>query len=159
MKILVCSEKCAFSLKDPVVEYLRNLGYEIDDISLREDGSDRPYYEIGEIVGELISNGVYEYAIVLCGSGMGVAMATNRYEGVYCAVCESVYTTVMSRGINNANVLALGVFTITPHMGCQMARAFLESNFPDSAPEGIDRDALMAAYKELKKIDFKAHHR
>ena len=158
MKIIICAEKCAFSLKDPILNYLQGLGYEIDDLSLRPDGSDRPYYEIGELVGKKIQAKEYDFGIVFCGSGMGVAMAANRFEGVFAACTESLQTTVMARGINNANVLALGVRLIAPQLGCDMAKAFLESKFLDSAPEDINKQILSDFYDELVKIDHAAHN-
>ena len=158
MKLVFCSEKCAFPLKDAVAQHLRSLGHEIDDLSLREDGSDRPYYEVGELVGLKMEQKEYNFGFVFCGSGMGVCMVSNRFEGVFAACTESVRTTVMSRSINNANVLAMGVNVIAPALGCEMAQAFLETRFPDSAPEGI-QEILKVAFAEVQKIDHKAHQR
>lgn len=159
MKIVLCAESCAFVLKDAVMEHLKGLGYEVTDLSLREDGSDRPYFEIGALVGEKMQNKEYDFGIVFCGSGMGVCLVANRYEGVYAACTESVRTTKMSRGINNANVLALGVRVIAPILGCEMAQTFVESTFPESAPEDIDRAVLVNGFEEVLKIDQKAHNR
>ena len=157
-KVVVCAELGAFSLKDPIVEHLKKCGCEVDDISLREDSSDRPYYEIGEVVGKAIAAKKYDLGFVFCGSGMGVAMAANRIEGVYCACCETVHSAVMARGINNANVLALGVMITGPVLGCMMAEAFVNSEFPDSAPAHISREGLKQCLEELKKVDYAAHH-
>lgn len=156
-RILVCAEKGAFSLKDPIVEHLKDLGYDVTDLSLRDDGSDRLYYEIGELVGKAISTKEYDLGFVFCGSGMGVSMAANRFEGVYCACCETVHSTIMSRGINNCNVLALGVMITGPVLGCQMAEAFVTSEFLTSAPKHISREGLKNAYEELLKVDHAAH--
>lgn len=158
MKVIMCAELSAFSLKDPILAHLRKLGYDVDDLSLREDGSDRTYYEIGELVGKKIQNKEYDFGFVFCGSGMGVCMVANRFEGVYAACTESLQTTIMSRGINNANVLALGVRLIAPQLGCDMAQAFLESKFLDSAPLDISREGLAKCFEEVLKIDHAAHH-
>ncbi|MBO6054965.1 MAG: RpiB/LacA/LacB family sugar-phosphate isomerase [Oscillospiraceae bacterium] len=158
MKLVFCSEKIAFPLKDAVAQRLQSLGHEIVDLSLREDGSDRPYFEVGELVGKKMEQKEYDFGFVFCGSGMGVCMVANRFEGVFAACTESVRTTKMSRSINNANVLALGVNVIAPALGCEMAEAFVETKFPDSAPEGI-REFLKIAFAEVQKIDHEAHQR
>lgn len=157
-RIVVCAELGAFSLKDPIVAHLKACGYDPVDISLREDGSDRIYYEIGEVVGKAISAGEYDYGIIFCGSGMGVAMVANRFEGVYAACTESLQTTIMARGINNANVLALGVRLIAPQLGCDMAEAFVKSEFLKDAPADISKEILGACFEEVKKIDHAAHN-
>ena len=156
-KVVVCAELDAFSLKDPIVAHLKACGYDPVDISLREDGSGRTYYEIGEIVGKAISAKEYDFGFVFCGSGMGVCMVANRFEGVYAACTETLQTTIMSRGINNANVLALGVRLIAPQLGCDMAEMFLKSKFLDDAPADISREGLAACFEEVKKIDRSAH--
>lgn len=159
MKIVVSSESCAYVLKDAVVEHLKGLGHQVDDLSMREDGSDRPYTEIGELVGKKMEKKEYDFGIVFCGSGMGVCLVANRYEGVYAVCTESVRTTKMARGINNANVLAMGVRVIPPMLGCEMAEEFINATFPDSAPADIPREVLTDFFEDVLKIDHEAHQR
>lgn len=158
-KILCCGQQQTAPLKDAVVAHLRQKGYMVDDLSAREDGKDWRTYQIGELTGKLVGEEKkYDFAIIFCGSGMGVCLSANRFQGVYCAHCESIYTVKMARGINNANVLAMGVNVIPPKLGCYMAEAFVSTKFLQDAPEGSNLSSMEQSYRELQEQDYAAHH-
>ena len=68
---------------------------------------------------------------------MGVNLVANKFDGVYCALCESIETARLSRVINNANVLAMGGLIVTPYIGQQMARTFVNTGFSEVPPEAL----------------------
>ena len=153
-KIMCCGQQACAPLKDAVIAHLRQKGYEVDDLGYREDGKDWRTYQIGALTGKLVGEEKkYDFAIICCGSGMGVCLSANRFQGVYCAHCESVYTAKMARGINNANVLAMGVNVVAPKLGCYMAEAFVSTPFLQGAPEGSNLASMEQSYRELQQQD------
>lgn len=156
-KIIVSSDDSAFWLKEKVVEYMAARGYEFDDASLDDSGNNLPYYEAGRRVGEAVSSKRYQYGLVFCGSGMGVNITANRFQNVYCALCESVHTAALARKINNANVLALGGNIVAPDLACNMVDAFFNTDFL-AGFEGETKEFLDDAIVKLAEIDAEAHN-
>ena len=73
---------------------------------------------------------------------MGVNLVANKFDGVYCALCESIETARLSRVINNANVLAMGGLIVTPYIGQQMARTVVNTGFSKGFSE-VPPEALI----------------
>lgn len=155
-RIIVSSDSTAYHLKEAVTAHLEKLGYDIVDKSISETGELLPYYEAGRRVGEAVSSRDFQWGLLFCGSGMGVNIVANRYQDVYCALCESVHTAALARKINNANVLALGGNIVAHDMACAMAETFFATEFL----EGMDgnRQFLSDAIDILHELDAKAHH-
>ena len=152
-KVIVCAEASAIHLKDAVTEFLAKEGYAFEDAT-KTDGL--TYIEAGSIVGKAVSEGKYEFGIVMCGSGMGVNLVANRYQGVYCGLCESLHTAKLARSITNCNVLSLGGNIVAHDLACRMVKAFLDTDFcEDFTPD--DAKGLASMYKEMEEADAEAH--
>jgi len=95
-KILVAADPFAVPLKDQIVAFLKERGYEVTDHS-QAQGQDRPYYDGAVAVCEAMQAGAAPRAILFCGTGMGMAIVANRFKGVTAAVVESVYAAKMCR--------------------------------------------------------------
>ncbi len=156
-KIIISSDDSAFWLKEKVVKYMAEKGYDFEDASLDENGNRLPYYEAGRRIGEAVSSKKYQYGLVFCGSGMGVNITANRFQDVYCALCESVHTAALARKINNANVLALGGNIVAPNLACTIVDTFFNTDFL-AGFEGEEREFLNAAIVKLAAIDAEAHN-
>lgn len=149
-KIVMGADSIGVQLKDAVKEYLEQQGYEVKDFGVGT------YYKVAADVAAEISEGRYERGILVCGSGMGMAITANKFKGVYAAVCESVYSARYSRIINNSNVLALGRRILGDHMALEMVDAWLTTEFVSNyAPErqNILRD-LLAGLQGLEEKQF-----
>lgn len=147
-KILMGSDKGGFYLKEAIKEHLKEQGYEIEDVGTQDVENPKLYYEVGEAAGKKISSGEFKKGILVCGTGMGMAITANKFQGVYAAVCESTYAAERSREINDANILTMGAWMIGPVLGCAMADVFLNKGFT----EGVDADR--AAYLKKAKANF-----
>ena len=152
-KVIGCAEASAVHLKNVIVDFLEKEGYEFTDATSRDDLS---YIEAGSIIGENVSRGDYPFGIVMCGSGMGVGLVANRYEGVYCGLCESLHTAKMARTITNCNVLALGGNIVAYDLACRMVKVFLDTEFGETFPEETV-PALKRMFEEMKAVDRKEH--
>lgn len=90
-KIVIGSDKSGFPLKEAVKAHLVELGYEVEDCGTQDMEHGQPYYMVAPVVAEKISRKEYEKGILICGTGMGMAIVANKYPGVYAAVCENTY--------------------------------------------------------------------
>ena len=152
-KVVVCAEASAVHLKNVIVDFLAQEGYEFFDATSRNDLT---YIEAGSIIGESVSKGEYPFGIVMCGTGMGVNLVANRYPGVYCGLCESLHTARMARAITNCNVLALGGNIVAHDLARRMVKTFLDTEFGESfPPESAAR--LREKFADMNEVDRKTH--
>lgn len=152
MKLAIGSDKSGFSLKEAVKEYLAGRGILADDLGTLDPEQPKPYFEVASTVAPLVQNGTYDRAILICGTGMGMAVVANKYQGVYAAVCESTYAAEKCRAINDANILTMGGWMIGEQLGCSMAERFLETGFTQGLEEW--RQAFLTSAREkVKEIE------
>ena len=106
MKIAIGSDHRGVQLKAKIVELLQGLGHEVEDEGPKEDSSvDYPDYAAK--VARKVSGGEVERGILICGTGIGMAIAANKFKGVRAAPCNDELTAEMSRRHNDLNVLCL----------------------------------------------------
>ncbi|MBQ6365364.1 MAG: RpiB/LacA/LacB family sugar-phosphate isomerase [Oscillospiraceae bacterium] len=135
-KVILASEMSSVGLKEAVKKRLENAGYEVTDVGQQVGGDPVLYYTAAERVARAIQNKEFERGIVICGTGAGVSMIANKFRGVYCVACESVFTAEKISLINNANVLAMGERVVSYDMGGEMAEKFLAGKWCEGfAPE------------------------
>lgn len=128
MKIVVGCDHAGFELKTKVVEHLKKLGYDIEDVgTYSEDRVDYPVY--GKKAGEALMAGKGDLGMVFCGSGIGISMAANKVKGVRCALVTSVEMAKLAKQHNNANMLAMGGRLTPPELAIEMTDAWLNEKF------------------------------
>ncbi|MDF2615053.1 MAG: RpiB/LacA/LacB family sugar-phosphate isomerase [Clostridia bacterium] len=152
MKLFIGSDKSGFILKEAIKGYLQEKGYEIEDIGTRNIDEPKPFFEVAPIGAKKIQSGSYEKGILICGTGMGMAMVANKYEGVYAAVVESVYAAKKCRAINDANVLTMGGWIVSDMMAFEMVDAFLDTAFTEGL-EPWRQEFLEKAKQKVKEIE------
>ena len=135
MKIAIGSDKSGFFLKEAVKKHLVEKGYEVDDFGTQDLEKGVPFFEVAPIVAKKIQKKEYERGILMCGTGMGMAIVANKFKGVYAAVAESVYSAVKCRAINDANILTMGGWITAENMGVEMVDAFLNTEFTQGLEE------------------------
>lgn len=124
MKVAISSDHAGNQLRQFVKEWCLQRGYEVIDHGPQEEGSvDYPVYAAP--VAKAVQSGAVDRGILICGSGMGMSIAANRFQGVRAALCREELSARMSRLHNDANILVLGErFT-----GLSMAEAILSAWF------------------------------
>ena len=128
MRISIGSDHGGFTLKEKVVAYLTQKGYELKDVGCHDLSSvDYPAY--GHAVGKAVASGECEYGIVICTTGIGISIAANKVPGVRCALCSEPHSAHMTREHNNANVLAMGGGLIGENMAYKIVDEFLNTEF------------------------------
>lgn len=124
MKIAIASDHGGFCLKEILVSFLGEEGYEIDDLgTYSEESVDYPVY--GKLCGEVVMSGRADLGIVICGTGIGISIAANKVKGIRCALCTDENMARMARCHNDANILALGGRTTLPETAKAITLAWL----------------------------------
>lgn len=128
MKVAVASDHAGFSLKDTIRSYLTSLGHEVIDFgTFSEDSVDYPDY--AEKVVDALVNGVVDRGILICGTGIGMSIVSNKFPGVRAALCYDEYTARMSRLHNDANILVLGGRVLSGEVAVRIVDIWLNTEF------------------------------
>ena len=152
MKLAIGSDKSGFAVKEAIKAYLTEAGVAFDDLGTVDLNEVHPYYRVASDVAPLVQNGTYEKAILICGTGAGMSVVSNKFKGVHAVACEGVYSARMARAINNANVLCMGGWIVGPEMAIEMVKAFLNTEWC----EGLEDWRAVNMHKfsaEVQKIE------
>lgn len=126
--IAIASDHGGFDLKNYVVKYLSDNGFNFEDMgTFNTDSVDYPDYAVK--VAEGVAQGKYEKGIVICGTGIGISIAANKIHGIRAALCTDSYMARMSREHNDANILALGGRVIGPELALDIVQTWLNTEF------------------------------
>lgn len=128
MNLVMGCDHAGYLLKEHLKKYLSGSGHTIiDDGCYSEDSVDYP--NIAEKVASTLKSGQAELAVLVCGTGQGMAMTANKIRGIRAAVCSDVFSARAAREHNNANILALGARVIGQGTAEMLVDEFLQSQF------------------------------
>ncbi len=128
MKVVIGSDHAGFRLKEEVIAYLKQLGYDPIDIGTHnEDPVDYPDY--ARSVGLKIIGGEAEKGILICGSGVGASVAANKISGVRAGLCHDTYSAHQGVEHDDMNILVLGARVIGTELAKELTRSFLNATF------------------------------
>jgi ribose 5-phosphate isomerase B len=128
MKVAVACDHAGFPLKETVLDVVRRLGHEVIDLGTHStDPVDYPDY--AEKLGVSVRSGEAERGILLCGSGVGAAVAANKLVGIRAGLCHDSYSAHQSVEHDDVNVLALGARVIGPSLAVELVQAFIKARF------------------------------
>lgn len=105
-KIIIGSDHGGYNLKTEIVKYLEKLGYEVEDVGCHAlESCDYPVF--AKIVAQEVKK-TGNKGILVCGTGIGVSIAANRFDGIRASHCTDTFTARMTRLHNDSNILCLG---------------------------------------------------
>lgn len=108
MKYYIASDHAGFEFKKFVYELLIKKGYEVIDLGPHSiERVDYPDFA-GKVCTAIINDKFESFGVLICGSGIGMSMAANKFAGIRAALCHNEYSAKMAREHNNANVICLG---------------------------------------------------
>lgn len=107
MKIALASDHGAYDLKEKIKEYLLKNKYTVEDFGTNSPES-MDYPDTAIPAATAVAEGKFDRGIILCGSGQGMTMVSNKIPGIRAALCNDLYAAKMSRLHNDANVLTMG---------------------------------------------------
>ena len=117
-----------FALKQEIMAHLTARGLEFKDYgSYDEQSVDYPVY--AKKVAEAILSGECEKGILICGTGIGISIAANKYEGIRAALCTDCFMAEATRLHNDANILAMGGRVVGAGLALKMVDTFLDTPF------------------------------
>ncbi|MEG0750721.1 MAG: RpiB/LacA/LacB family sugar-phosphate isomerase [Oscillospiraceae bacterium] len=134
-RIVLGSDKSGFELKQEIKLWLENKDIEVSDVGTVDIEHFQPFFEVAPKVARLVASGKFEKGILICGTGMGMCIFANKFKGVYAAAVESEYSAESAAIINDANVLTMGGWVVTPTIAFRMLEQWLGCGFTDGIPQ------------------------
>jgi len=129
MRIAVGADHGGYPLNERVIEELRTGGHEITDFGTHDGAISDDYPDYARVVGQAIQQGAVEIGIIICGSGVGAAVAANKLKGVRAALCGDTYSAHQSREHDDCNILCLGARVTGVELALEIMRAFVAARF------------------------------
>ncbi len=128
MKIALASDHAGYELKKGIADYLAQKGIQHQDLGCGpEERVD--YVDYADKAARMIVSGDCDSAILLCGTGLGMAIVANKYNGVRATPCSDEYTAEVSRSHNDSNCLTLGGRIIPQDEALSIVQIWLETEF------------------------------
>ncbi len=129
MRISIGADHAGYDMKQQLIELVKKLGHTVHDVGTFEPGKPDDYPDYATLVADDIRSGNAERGILVCGSGVGVSVAANKYKGIRAGLCHDHYSAHQGVEHDDMNVLVLGSRIIGPMMAEDAAEAFLGATF------------------------------
>jgi ribose 5-phosphate isomerase B len=142
--ICLAADHGGFQLKAHLIQYLEAQGYTIKDLGTHEPEVSVDYPDYARKMARAVLSEAGRLGILICGTGIGMSIAANRYQGVRAALCHDEYTAKMARQHNNANVLVLGGRVLSPDCAEKIVSVWLKEDY-----EGGRHDRRLAGIENL----------
>jgi ribose 5-phosphate isomerase B len=128
MKIALASDHAGYELKTGVAAYLGERGVPFEDFGCGP-GESVDYVDFGAKAARAVVSGACDRAILVCGTGIGMAVVANKFKGVRATPCWSEFTAAVSRSHNDSNCLTLGGRTLSLELARTLVKIWLETAF------------------------------
>ncbi len=149
MKIAMASDHAGYELKKGILAYLSERGVQYEDFGCGPDEKVN-YVEFGEKAAKSVCSGQTDRAILICGTGLGMAIVANKFKGIRATPCLDEYSTEMSRCHNDSNCLTLGGRILPLDEALNIVRIWLDTEFEG----GRHQDRLQKIF-EIEEKNFK----
>jgi ribose 5-phosphate isomerase B len=133
----IAADHAGKDLKELIASFIRMKSYEVIDFGV-DVASDKSvdYPDYAAILAENINAGKIDRGVLICGTGIGMSIAANKFPGIRAAVVTDEYTARMSRAHNDANVICLGSRVLNPHRATDLVAVWLDSSFEGHRHQG-----------------------
>lgn len=147
--LFIGSDHRGYLLKENIKKYLNGMNIEYKDCGTdSEESTDYPNFAKKVSVGVQTAEG--NLGILICGTGIGMSIAANKFKGIRCALCNNSETAKFSRLHNNSNVLALAANTIKPETSIEIVKTWLATGF-----EANRHKKRLDIIEQIEKENFK----
>ena len=148
-KIYIGADSAGYTLKGELIAYLEGKGYEVTDCGTDSTASCH-YPDFAAAVCKGVKSDLdNSFGILVCGTGIGMSMCANKYDGIRAAVCSDTYSARMTRAHNDANVLCMGARVIGSCLATDILDSFLGAEY-EGGRHAI-RVGMMTEIEEGKK--------
>jgi len=128
MRIAIGSDEAGFGLKSIIASELERLGHEVADLGVFDE-SPSLYPDTAVRVAEAVKTGDCERGVLICGTGIGMAMTANKVPGIRAAQAHDTYSAERAVKSNDAQIIALGARVIGAELAKSIVKTFVESVF------------------------------
>jgi ribose 5-phosphate isomerase B len=125
----VGADHAGVPLNEKAIANLRSLGHEVADLGTHDASQPDDYPDYAAAVAEEVASGRCERGLLICGSGVGVAIAANKVPGIRAGMCHDIYSAHQGVEHDNMNVLCLGARVVGPELMLDLVRAFVNARF------------------------------
>ncbi len=150
MKIATASDHAGYELKKGIIAYLSEKGINYEDFGCGPDEK-VDYVDYAEKAIKRVSSGEYDRAILVCGTGLGMAIVANKHKGIRATPCLDDYSAEMSRRHNDSNCLTLGGRIVPLDEALSIVRIWLETEF-----EGERHQRIIDKIFDIEERNFKS---
>jgi len=153
MLILIGSDHIGYPLKENLKTYLLELGYTVSDVGVPDDTNPVDYPDVAVTLAERIAAGETDRGILICGTGIGMAITANKVPGVRAASCHDPYSAERARKSNDAQVITMGSQIVAPTLARLLLDHWLASEFSGgrSAPKVVKINQLDEKYRKAAR--------
>ena len=129
MKLAVGADHGGFDLKSQIVPWLQAAGHEVIDVGAHDLDPADDFPDFAEAVGLSLTGGQAQRGVMICGSGVGAAIASNKVAGIRASLCHDTYTARQGVEHNDMNVICLGGRVIGIETAKEVISAFVDASF------------------------------
>lgn len=149
--IVIGCDNAAVDLKLNIIKLLKAHEIPFEDVGVYSSGDEEIYPLVAKkLANSIIDSGYEKEGILVCGTGIGMAIAANKFPGIYAAVCHDIYSAERARLSNNTNVMTMGARVIGTELALKIVKEWLYQEFkPGSSTSKI------AKIKEFEITNFK----
>lgn len=145
MKIYIGSDHAGYNLKETLQQHLKDKGHEVLDIGTFDAENKVDYPDLAREVAEKVQENKDSKGVLVCGSGVGVAIVANKVKGIRAVNAHDASEAKLSREHNDANVITFGERTMEAKVAIESLDAFLAAQF-----EGGRHEARVQKIKDLE---------
>lgn len=127
-KIAFASDHAGYDLKLKIIEYVRSLGYDVEDFGTYSSES-CDYPDFAHPAAQAVEKGECAFGIGMCGSGNGMQMTLNKHQGIRAALCWLPELAALAKQHNNANFLVMPARFISYDLAFEIVSAYLDAKF------------------------------
>ncbi len=133
MKLAIGADHAGYDLKTQLVSWLKSTGHEVVDVGAHTIDPADDFPDFAAAVARSVSEGIAQRGIMVCGSGVGASIASNKVKGIRACLCHDTYTARQGVEHNNMNVLCLGGRVIGIETAKEVVSAFVGADFTPEA--------------------------
>ena len=126
--IAIGCDEAGFYLKENIIDYLKQLGFNVKDYGVY-DTNPVLYPDIAVTVAKAVADGKCERGILICGTGIGMAITANKVKGIRAAVCHDPYSAERARKSNNTQIMTIGARVVGEELAKLLTSIWLKSEF------------------------------
>ncbi len=151
MKLSIGADHAGYDMKRQLIDFVEQLGHTVHDVGTFEPDKPDDYPDYAALVAEEVRSGQAERGILVCGSGVGVSVAANKFKGIRAAMCHDHYSAHQGVEHDDMNILVLGARIIGPMMAQDVTQAFLSAKFSNE-PRHLRR---LNKVKQIEQNEFR----